>query len=509
MVQPTRPILGPRRCNFGYNRAVTTTAEQAYLFRHALVRDAAYELQLPRDRALLHGMVVDVFEQVVAARPELRDSTALAVADHALNAAQLPDQQQRYLRKELEYLERALEHAKRRFAHATTVMVGNRMLTHKLLPVELAGKIAHAVGMAQMFMGEVEHAAVCFSQSAERAVGRLDRVRAITAEADMYRNLARHADAERLFRQALELVGPEDGASYAEALRQLSATYLMQGRLEDGEPLLHEARETSLAAGDISGAARCEINLGIVRMHTGRPAESEQAFLQARKLAEQAGDLGTIALAGENLGTLFTHINRTPEAEPHFQHALKLARQLGNRPLLASILTNLGDARTDTGKYAEAEAILNQALALHRETGNLAKQALTLGALAVAFFRSGRDEEAVRLTRECIAMHQLSGNRHAECAARINLSDSLFMDGRCADALAEVQAAAELAEQVKDPRLLGYTICHRVMIEAKRDAAAPDLKAWARGLELIRQAGDPAAATRLEAELARMVPPAK
>jgi len=39
-----------------------TPAEAAYLFRHALLRDAAYEMQLPADRARLHALAIDSIE---------------------------------------------------------------------------------------------------------------------------------------------------------------------------------------------------------------------------------------------------------------------------------------------------------------------------------------------------------------------------------------------------------------------------------------------------------------
>ena len=35
-----------------------TSAESAYLFRHALLREAAYQLQLPTDRARLHALAL-------------------------------------------------------------------------------------------------------------------------------------------------------------------------------------------------------------------------------------------------------------------------------------------------------------------------------------------------------------------------------------------------------------------------------------------------------------------
>jgi len=44
-------------------------AESAYLFRHALLRDAAYQLQLPGDRARLHGVAFSVIEGVHGGPP--------------------------------------------------------------------------------------------------------------------------------------------------------------------------------------------------------------------------------------------------------------------------------------------------------------------------------------------------------------------------------------------------------------------------------------------------------
>lgn len=45
-------------------------AELVYLFRHALLRSAAYELQLPGDRARLHVLALELLEQLFGGRPE-------------------------------------------------------------------------------------------------------------------------------------------------------------------------------------------------------------------------------------------------------------------------------------------------------------------------------------------------------------------------------------------------------------------------------------------------------
>ncbi|MCA8944721.1 MAG: hypothetical protein KDB29_00690, partial [Planctomycetes bacterium] len=44
-------------------------AEQAYLFRHAMLREAAYELHLPSTRSALHGLALNLIEEHFGGRP--------------------------------------------------------------------------------------------------------------------------------------------------------------------------------------------------------------------------------------------------------------------------------------------------------------------------------------------------------------------------------------------------------------------------------------------------------
>jgi len=479
-------------------------AETAYLFRHALVRTGAYELQLPQARARLHALALDVLEELLTDN-DLLAAAALELADHAGIAAQLEDQTQHYLQAEVRHLQRALEYARRRYAHGNVIGAGRRLLEHPCTGAAIRSEIARAVGFAHMHQGEMASAIGSFQLAARFARGSTEKGRALVAEADIYRNTARHAESEQLFRRALELL-PAEHPEHAVAQRQLATLHLMQGQVQQGEAMLRQALQASIAAGDTSSAARCEVSLGVVMMRTGRPAEAELAFLHAREIAVTADDRTTVALANENLGALLGHTGRAQDADASFLLAMEQARQLGDRPLLGSILTNRGLALTEARRFAEAEETMLEAVALHRELHNLGKLALTLTNLGVLYFRTGRKSDALRLTRESLALHQEAGDAGAECVGRLNLSDTLFNEGAFDDALHELERASELAQQVRDPRLQGYAVCHRVMTLARRNGAAPDQSEWQRGLELIRQSGDLGAIERLQTELAERFP---
>lgn len=60
-------------------------AETAYLFRHALLRDAAYELQMPGARATLHGLAFSLMEAAVGSRapePPTLDGDLMLLQPH-------------------------------------------------------------------------------------------------------------------------------------------------------------------------------------------------------------------------------------------------------------------------------------------------------------------------------------------------------------------------------------------------------------------------------------------
>src|SRR5690606_3480156 len=123
-------------------------AELAYLFRHALMRDAAYDLQLPGDRAKLHELAFELIEQAFGGRapepaplesldeprhtPHPTDVVAIEHADHARQAIDA-----RHLHAPLRlYLHRAAEHAQRSYNNRAAVQCWLQLA--ELLPEPLA-----------------------------------------------------------------------------------------------------------------------------------------------------------------------------------------------------------------------------------------------------------------------------------------------------------------------------------------------------------------------------------
>jgi tetratricopeptide (TPR) repeat protein len=98
-----------------------SSPELEYLFRHALIQDAAYESLLKQERRSLH---IQVAETLLALHPDRREDLAPVLAHHFERAEDRP--------RAVEYLALAARHARSRFARHEAVDFARRAVA--LLP---------------------------------------------------------------------------------------------------------------------------------------------------------------------------------------------------------------------------------------------------------------------------------------------------------------------------------------------------------------------------------------
>ncbi len=110
-------------------------AETAYVFRHALMGSAAYDLQPPGERAILHGLALDILESARRANPGLLQGAALELAHHARQAqTQRRTANLSVLKvladKECDYLLQGARHAFDHFDFATASRAAELLAAH-------------------------------------------------------------------------------------------------------------------------------------------------------------------------------------------------------------------------------------------------------------------------------------------------------------------------------------------------------------------------------------------
>lgn len=335
-------------------------AENAYLFRHALLRDAAYSLQVPSERAGLHELALLLIEQVLGGRPAPADlDTAVDPSPHATDvyayelALHARNAGERYAREYAQYLARAACFAEAQFESA-----------------------------------EAERLWLVLAEAGPRMAG-LYRAGHVAFRA------ARIGSAERLLGQALELADAAGNRRIrAMALAVLGVALSESGRMEQGHPMTEQALALHREIGNRTGEAGALNDLAGHYFTTGKPQTAitlyQQALETQRGLSDPRAPLTTLT----NLGIAWAEIHEYGKAEEYNLEALALARKTGDRRNEGVALGNLGLIWMDGGKREKVEAAFIEALAIHREVGHRRFEGVNECDFALCLWLFRREKEA-------------------------------------------------------------------------------------------------------------------
>ncbi|MEK7468588.1 MAG: tetratricopeptide repeat protein [Planctomycetota bacterium] len=390
-------------------------AERVYFFRHALLRDAAYQLQLPGARARLHGLALAAIEGIFGGRPPTpppleapgpltpathpSDPWAEELAGHArfaLSPAAGPGVSPDLVDVEKTYVRRAAEQGERHFRLPAARVLWERYAelssgVEKAESLRRAGGVAQQAGLlriaeplfesalalvAESGNGRI-HGAVLVSVAAlDREMGRIDQ-----AELRLQRAIALHRDRADRRNEGIALGGL--GNLFRETARQEQAEPLLLESLA----ILREFHDRRLEGITLS-------NLATLTADTGREALAGSMFLEAAAIHRECGNRRSEAVVLGNLAVLFGRTQRTAEAERAYLRALELNRDIGDRRLEGVTLGNYAGLLAFTGRAGQAEEFLRQAIDIHRDVGNRRFEGVHQLELAGLKLRQGRVEEA-------------------------------------------------------------------------------------------------------------------
>jgi len=391
--------------------------QEAFRFRHVLLRDAAYA-GLPKAlRAELHERFAGWLEE--AAGERLREHPEL-LAHHLEQAYRL--------RAELGPIDergRALAAA----AATRLVQAGRRALAlgdmpavakllqrgAGLLPTDAPGRpeVLVDLGAALLETGAIEQADAALAEAA--------------AAVDQT------GDPRRVWRVRLDC----------------SLLRFVHGRDRRSTEEVGREAERAIAAltelGDDAGLARAWLLLGEVDNVKGRMAAMAQAAEHAIGHARRAGELSKVDLALSRLAIAL------PFGPMPVEEAIKRARELldqarGRRRWEAGMLRALARLEAKRGRFPEARALLGQGKAIVEELGqrfNLAAFALTSGEIEALAGELVAAEQQLRLASELFGR---LGDTWSVSVVAPNLAEVLHLQGRNEEArllTEEAEAAAE------------------------------------------------------------------
>jgi tetratricopeptide (TPR) repeat protein len=408
----------------------TPEPELAYLFKHIVTQEVAYESLTAQARATLHEQYARFVEAQAANNQE--PYLDLLALHYDLSEAQAADNQGRSLDllafhydrsenlpKRREYLLRAAEAAHWAYAMDATLDYYTRLLPLLDDPRERIA-IHLKVGIALEVRGSF-------------------------------------IDMEAHYREALRLAEQiGDAAAQARSQHALGATFQFRGEYAVALSWLEQARAAWSALGDRSELSRVTLMIGRVYNNQGLYAEAIEKWQESVALARDAGNISVIAGGTEFLGIVKARQGDYTGARALYEECLALRRSIDNKDGIAWVITDMGEDAYVQGDYATARALFEESLALFRAIGSKWGIAYMLGHLGEIMREQGDYIGASALLEESLALFRASGYQRMIAETHLLLATVALAQGETATARAKGEEGLGWYRAIGYPRGIAY-----------------------------------------------------
>ncbi len=409
--------------------ALDREADQAYLFKHVVTQEVAYESLPFGVRSVLHERIGTFIE---VSEPEAIDRNLDLLAHHYWHSG--ADD------KKAEFLERAAAAAQASYANAAAIVYYERLLSLLAGParvdpvlkladvLQLTGQVARAEELALAVRS------LAAADGDTRRVARCDR-----SIAESERRQGRFDDAAarlQAARDGFESVG--DQAGLAEALQVTGTVHAQRGHPAEARAAYEASLDIRRRIGDAAGVAAITNNLGIVAQHEGDLDRARGLGFESLALYRELGDRRRISACEINLGWMEGEAGNYAAALEHGEEAIRLSLEVGDRLNVAIAQNNVGDALRDLGRHDDAGLAYAAAIEGYRDLGDPGPLMALLEDVAVLVALRAQHADAFRLLGAADTLRETLGSRRS-AAAEAALAGRLApgrdaIDGPAADA---------------------------------------------------------------------------
>jgi len=396
-----------------------------YLFKHALIQEAAYQSLLRSTRQQYHQRIAQVlaehFPEITVMQPEL---LARHYTEAGLQAQALPywhQAGQRAMARSA-YAE-ARQHLSTGLEVLATVPETPARHQHELA---LLMALALVLGLTKGEAGPEREPVLTRAEALAQQVGEptqrfevllgLWSFRFVRAECQ-----AAHAVAEQLLDLAQRQHAPalllRSHHALGMILHHVGAFAPARTHLEQGIALYDLQRHAtphSTPGGTRNLGVRCSALVAQVLWELGYPDQavqrSQEALTMAHALAHPYSLMDTLFESCR----LHYRCREWQTAQAHAEAALVLATELGFARHAALVAFFRGMVLAVQGQSAEGLAQMREGLAAYRATGSAVGMALFLARLAEAYGQVGQVEEGLHLLAEALAVVDHTGERSSE-----------------------------------------------------------------------------------------------
>ncbi|MEL7121729.1 MAG: tetratricopeptide repeat protein, partial [Bacteroidota bacterium] len=462
--------------------------ELSYIFKHSLLREAAYSMQLKVRLQQLHQLIAEAIERIYHNNLEER---FVDLAFHYEQAGVF-DKTCEYLRKAadyargnyqnhqaLDFYERLLQ--KLNTQHDDYAQIQTHLKRGKILEligkwddcqrayelalqlakqsrdVLLLGQAHNSLGRVLMLKGEYAEA----MDFLQKAAGLFESFEDYEGIASVYGNLGnlyfrqgKYEEAKSYFTNSIDLSRKYSLEVRPMIVANLGLTHMNQGNYDDGIVVMEEQKRYCELHNDKQGMATINTFEGILLLEKGDYDLALENFEKGLALSEELGNQLLMPIAIGNIGLIYERQGDYGKAMENYQRDLEICEEMGDKQGIAIALGLIGQLLNIKGDFYKAIEYLQKALMLSEELGYQKGIAKAVNTLGDVFFLTDQYERSLYFYNRAIDVTRRIGNKLVlgfslveKGAVLLELNDISALDKLCTEAL-------ELAAELGNPDLL-------------------------------------------------------
>ena len=338
--------------------------EEAYLFKHVVIQEVAYESLPYSMRSRIHGEIGAFIERIAG------------------------ENQRRWLDLLAFHYDRSQHDDKKR---------------HYLLAAGDAARASYTLALATSYY--------------ERALALLkdrERIDVLAKLGEVLELTGRWNDAFERYKEARQLAEASGtGAQRAAVAGLIGDLHRKRGEFPDAEAWLKRARQENADLGNEHGVAMMLHLEATLSAQKGDFAGATGLFHKALALRERLGDEANAAKTLNNLGIVARSQGELNKALDYYERSLAIRRRSNDRREIANSLNNLGFLHRYRKEFGRAREMLEESVRLNRSVGDRWSTANALTSLAELALDTGDAELAGRCLKESIGINRELGDRRA------------------------------------------------------------------------------------------------
>ncbi|MFN4080983.1 MAG: tetratricopeptide repeat protein, partial [Saprospiraceae bacterium] len=443
--------------------------ELRYIFRHSLLREAAYDMQLGARLRELHQLIAEAIEKLYPHSEE----RYVDLAFHYEEAENI--------HKTHKYLEKAADYARRNFQNKQALKFYDKLIASlSENKSDKTGKITKLMlrkGALLELTGQWSEAETIFRESLARTLAqnapdligrsnrRLGQLLMMRGDYEQARNYLDEA--------ILSYQKANDQIGLAKTFGNLGALYFRQGAYEQAKNWFAKAIEINRARHRETENASIVANMGLIYMNQGHYDEGIRRLEEQLNLTERAKDKPGLATIYTNLGIIFLEKNSLDSALICLEKGLALSEELGNKFLMTICIGSIGSVWEKKGDYAKAMQHFERDLDLCHELGDKQGTAIACGLMGDLLSLMGEfDRSNIFLEKE-YALSQELNYKKGVAKALNTLGDNFFFSGDFEKSIHYYSLAIERSRELGNKLILGYSLIEKGFVHTYNKEAAP------------------------------------